>query len=77
MENIKEWFNCSLTPKGSYVAQGRRPGPGERKLYLLVEGTSKADVDKAAASLHRLLEETTLQVGFSERERKSGKYSVL
>ncbi len=76
--NISEWYNCAVTTKGVFVAAGRKPNPGERKLFLLIEGPTDIMVAKAQKEIVRLLEETTMQVGFSERERAaSGKYQVI
>jgi hypothetical protein len=149
--NISEWYNCAVTVKGVYIPEGRRPNPGERKLYvahtlttctlsihetctpsatdvrvvphpqvspfacnrasmllssvakrplpftrvlfpvfccvfcccvvryLLVEGPTEINVQKAQKEIIRLLEETTMQTGFTERERNAsgGKYTVV
>ena len=76
--NIEEWYNCAVTVKGVYIPEGRKPNPGERKLYMVIEGPTEILVAKAQKELIRLLEETTMQVGFSERERSAGgKYQVV
>ncbi len=76
--NISEWYQCAVTVKGVYIPPGRKPNPGERKVYMLVEGPTEINVQKAVREIVRLLEETTMQVGFTEKERAAGgKYQVV
>ncbi|CAI9288558.1 unnamed protein product [Lactuca saligna] len=37
---ISEWTGAAITTRGQYVQPGRIPGPGERKLYLFIEGVT-------------------------------------
>ena len=48
--SISEMFGAAATAKGLYVAPGRKPGAGQRKLYLLIEGTSQIAVKQARVS---------------------------
>lgn len=47
MNRIQEWYGAAATNRGVYVAPGRKPGPGERKLYLVIEATSAVNLQKA------------------------------
>lgn len=47
------------------MAPGKTPAPGERKLYLLVEGSSEMQVKFARMEIIRALEEETLRMGVS------------
>lgn len=49
--SISEMFGAAATAKGLYVAPGRKPGAGQRKLYLLIEGTSQIAVKQARVKL--------------------------
>jgi ATP-dependent RNA helicase DDX46/PRP5 len=75
LDHITEWTGCGVTTKGTYVLPGRKPGPGERKLYLEVEGPTEIKVQQAKAEILRTLDEVTREVGAGEAERY-GKYTV-
>ncbi|KAK8976615.1 hypothetical protein V6N11_057215 [Hibiscus sabdariffa] len=38
---ISEWTGAAITTRGQYFPPGRIPGPGERKLYLFIEGPTE------------------------------------
>jgi ATP-dependent RNA helicase DDX46/PRP5 len=70
---ILDFTRCAITVKGVYTPPGRRPPPGERKVYLLIEGRNEAMVRKTYADLRRVLEEETLKVGlFLDRQQGTG-----
>jgi ATP-dependent RNA helicase DDX46/PRP5 len=72
---ITEWTGAAITTRGSYVAPGRNPPPGERKLYLFIEGPDATCVRKAKQEIKRILEET---MATSAPERAMyGKYTVV
>ncbi|CAI0541240.1 unnamed protein product [Linum tenue] len=74
---ISEWTGAAITTRGQYFGQGRVPGPGERKLYLFIEGPNEVSVKRAKADLKRVLEEITSQ-GFSvPGGAQTGRYSVV
>ena len=56
---LNELTGAAVTTKGFYVAPGKAPPDGERKLYLLIEGPSESCVKKAKAEIKRLLAEFT------------------
>ena len=47
----------SLTPKGVYVKPGLKVPPGERKLYILIEGKSEMSVRRCRSDIKRRIEE--------------------
>ena len=59
---LAETARVAVTVKGAFVDVGRKPLPGERKLYLQIEGPVEAGVRRAKRELHRALEEETLRV---------------
>lgn len=80
LNQITDFTGAAITCKGSYVPPGRSPGPGERKLYLLVEGTSNYDVTRACGEIRRVLDERVRELGFDRAVQgmmSKGKYSVL
>jgi ATP-dependent RNA helicase DDX46/PRP5 len=57
----------AIISRGSFVAPGKIPaeGKGERKLYLLIEGSSELMVKQARLEIQRLLDEETMRVSAS------------
>jgi len=73
MSPIVEFYGVCVTTRGSWYAQGRNAPPGERKLYLLIEGPDEKNVATAKREIRRMLEESAAGV----REPSSfGRYSV-
>lgn len=70
---IMEQYNVAITTKGIFVAAGKIPPPGERKLHLIVEGTNELGVANATKELKRILEEATLAIDSS---RLFGRYTI-
>ncbi len=62
--------------RGVYVQPGRPVPPGERKLFLLVQGATEAIVRKAKTEARRILEEETLRVGLHAKVGEYGKFAV-
>ena len=54
---ILEWTGAAISTRGQYFAPGRIPGPGERKLYLFIEGPNEQSVKRAKSELKRVLED--------------------
>eukprot|EP00871_Galdieria_phlegrea_P004588 jgi/Galph1/512/GphlegSOOS_G5160.1 len=73
---VEEWTGCAITTKGQYYPPGRNPPPGERKLYLLIEGPDELSVRKASKDIRIQLEEAAAQARPDEKP-SYGKYSVL
>ncbi|KAJ0394395.1 hypothetical protein P43SY_000096 [Pythium insidiosum] len=73
-ERVSELTGVAVITRGSFVPPGRKPNPGERKLYLAIEGPTRAAVVEAKEELQRILDETTLQVGLGGE--RYGKYNL-
>ena len=72
---LQDFTGAAMTMRGMYIPPGRKPRPGEQKLKIMIEANTQISVLKAKAELKRVLEETTLQCGFNEREMK--KFSIV
>ncbi|GJQ12322.1 hypothetical protein GpartN1_g4721.t1 [Galdieria partita] len=73
---VEEWTGCAITTKGQYYPPGRNPPPGERKLYLLIEGPDELSVRKASKDIRIQLEEAASSARPDDKP-SYGKYSVL
>lgn len=73
---ISEWTGAAITTRGQHFPPGKIPGPGDRKLYLFIEGPTEQSVKRAKAELKRALENIT-QGSLPGGSGQSGKYSVL
>lgn len=74
---ISEWTGAAITTRGQYFPPGKVPAPGERKLFLFIEGPTEASVKKAKAEVKRILEESTSAAIQLPGPAQPGKYSVL
>ena len=74
---ISEWTEAAITTRGQYFPPGKLPAPGERKLYLFIEGSTENSVKKAKTEIKRLLEECTAAALSLPGGGRPGKYSVL
>ncbi|EEB07473.1 ATP-dependent RNA helicase Prp11 [Schizosaccharomyces japonicus yFS275] len=76
--HVTELTGTSITTKGNFYLPGKNPEAGEEKLYLLIEGHSELDVNRAVTELRRLLLEGighSLEDG--NRSAPTGRYSVV
>ena len=48
-DSIIDLTGCAITAKGQFFSEKQRPGPGEEKLHLVIEGTSDIQVHKQGA----------------------------
>nr|GLL37223.1 DEAD-box ATP-dependent RNA helicase 42 [Ipomoea trifida] len=74
---ISEWTGAAITTRGYYIPPGKVPGPGERKLYLFIEGPTEQSVKRAKAELKRVLEDITMQATSLPGSAQPGRYSVV
>ncbi|XP_010529114.1 PREDICTED: DEAD-box ATP-dependent RNA helicase 42-like [Tarenaya hassleriana] len=74
---ISEWTGAAITTRGQYFPPGRIPGPGDRKLYLFIEGPTEKSVKTAKVELKRVLEDITNQALSLPGGSQPGRYSVL
>ncbi|KAJ4702357.1 putative Dead box ATP-dependent RNA helicase [Melia azedarach] len=74
---ISEWTGAAITTRGQYFPPSRVSGPGERKLYLFIEGPTEQSVKRAKAELKRVLEDFTNQALSLPGGAQPGRYSVV
>ena len=56
LPQVKESYgDVSVTTKGVHVEAGRKPPPGQRKLYVLIEGHTELAVRNAKKALLQIL----------------------
>jgi ATP-dependent RNA helicase DDX46/PRP5 len=72
---IQEFSGCNVLPRGQFVPAGRNPPPGEKKLYLLIEGSDDESVDLAKIEIKKILEEAILSAHPDKPSFR--KYSVV
>jgi ATP-dependent RNA helicase DDX46/PRP5 len=66
----------AIISRGSYIAPGKKPEGTERRLHLLIEGSSEMQVRQVKMEIVRLLEEETMRIGASGGGGSFGRYSV-
>ncbi|XP_044510847.1 DEAD-box ATP-dependent RNA helicase 42-like [Mangifera indica] len=74
---ISEWTGAAITTRGQFFPPSRVAGPGERKLYLFIEGPTEQSVKRAKAELKRVLEDFTNQALSLPGGAQPGRYSVV
>ncbi|XP_027091549.1 DEAD-box ATP-dependent RNA helicase 42-like [Coffea eugenioides] len=74
---ISDWTGAAITTRGQFFPPGKTPGPGERKLFLFIEGPTEQSVKRAKAELKHVLEEITMQASSLPGSAQPGKYSVV
>lgn len=68
----------AIISRGSYIPPGKKPEIGDRRLHLLIEGSSDLAVKQAKLEIQRMLEEETMRLGASGALLSTGgRYSVL
>lgn len=77
LSQISEFTGAAITTRGQYYPPNRPPPPGERKLYLLIEGPSESSVKKAKQEVRNILENTIESMaGPPGRPSGTGRYTV-
>ncbi|KAF4347189.1 hypothetical protein G4B88_013154 [Cannabis sativa] len=74
---ISEWTGAAITTRGQFFQPGKVAGPGERKLYLFIEGPTEQSVKRAKAELKRVLEDISNQALSLPGGTQPGKYSIF
>jgi ATP-dependent RNA helicase DDX46/PRP5 len=75
---VTERTGVAIISRGSYIAPGKKPELGERRLHLLIEASTEIQVKQARLEIQRLLDEETMRLGASMGAGGSfGRYSVL
>eukprot|EP01041_Mallomonas_annulata_P000242 gene242-447_t len=77
LDEVTERTGVAIISRGSFVPPGKKLEPGERKLFLLIEGSSDMQVKQARLELQRLLDEETLRLGANVTGGQYGRYSIL
>ena len=76
LKHVEEATGAAVTCRGIFVAPGRAPPVGERRLHLLIEGTTEFAVKRARVELRRILEEETSRLGSAASTSHYAKYQV-
>jgi ATP-dependent RNA helicase DDX46/PRP5 len=76
LSNITEWTGAAITTRGLFFGPGVKVPPGERKLYLYIEGSSEHSVQTAKKEIKRILDEASL-AGPGQERGPVGRYQVL
>ncbi|XP_073050777.1 DEAD-box ATP-dependent RNA helicase 45-like [Primulina eburnea] len=74
---ISEWTGAAITTRGQFFPPGKVAGPGDRKLYLFIEGPTEQSVKRAKAELKRALEDITSHGLSLPGAAQPGRYSVV
>ncbi|KAK9928505.1 hypothetical protein M0R45_025638 [Rubus argutus] len=74
---ISEWTGAAITTRGQYFPAGKVPGPGDRKLYLFIEGPTEQSVKRAKAELKCVLEDISNQALSLPGGTQQGRYQVI
>ncbi|KAG0223235.1 pre-mRNA processing RNA-helicase [Actinomortierella wolfii] len=74
---IQEHSGAAITTRGVFVEEGKQPPPGERKLYLYIEGENQYILDKAKTEITNILKEETMRHVDHMQRGGTGRYSVL
>ncbi|KAJ3206683.1 pre-mRNA processing RNA-helicase [Dinochytrium kinnereticum] len=72
---ITELSGSAITTRGSFFPPGKQPGPGERKLYLFIEGETQLAIDIARREIKRILKEETM-MAIESGQMNTGRYLV-
>jgi ATP-dependent RNA helicase DDX46/PRP5 len=76
LDEITERTSVAIIARGSYIPPGKRLEIGDRKLYLLIEGSTEMQVKQARMEIQRLLEEETIKLGTASLANY-GKYGMI
>lgn len=74
LDDIGERTGVNVISRGVFIDPSKPPKLGERRLYLLLEGTSEMQVKQAKLEIMRQLDEETLKLGSGI---SAGRYSVV
>jgi ATP-dependent RNA helicase DDX46/PRP5 len=76
LDEITERTSVAIIARGTYVPPGKKLEMMERKLYLLIEGSTEMQVKQARMEIQRLLEEETIKLGTASLANY-GKYGII
>ena len=73
---IAEMTGTGITVRGSFYANGR-PNPGDRKLYVRIEGGTEISVERAKMEFRRQLADHIAEAASRGQMERTGRYSVI
>ncbi|XP_026475040.1 probable ATP-dependent RNA helicase DDX46 [Ctenocephalides felis] len=76
LAQISEYSEAGLTVRGTFVAPGKSPPEGERKLYLAIESSNELAVSRAKSEITRLIKEELLKLQSSHHAVNKARYKV-
>ena len=56
---VQEDYGCAIINRGTYVKPGTEPQPGQKRLYLAIEGKNSFSISNCKAEMKRIIEEET------------------
>lgn len=78
LDTIAELSEAGIAVRGIYVAEGRKPKEGEKKLHLALEAGGERPIQVAKQELKRLvMEEITRMAASNGPQQKPGRYTVV
>ena len=76
--DICEQYNVSISNRGVYVPPGKSVPPGEKPLYLIIEGADQQSINAAKRELLREIESASMiSSTFPQSNQRGNKYNVL
>ena len=63
LDQVSDMTGVAIISRGSYIPPGKKPEPGEAKLFLFIEGPSEMQVKQAKLEIQRLLDEEAMKAG--------------
>lgn len=61
LNSIHDLTNCNVTTRGQHFELNKKVPPGQKKLYLHIEGDSKYYVTSAYREIKRVIEEAAMK----------------
>jgi ATP-dependent RNA helicase DDX46/PRP5 len=77
LDEITERTGVNVIARGTYQQPGKKIDPGERRLYLLIEGSTEMDVKFAKLEIEKALEAETVKLSASSALVGGARYGVL
>jgi hypothetical protein len=75
--DISVQTGVAIISRGAHVPAGKKLEVGQRRLHLLIEGSTELQVRQAKQEILRMLDEETLRLGASGNASSFGRYAVL
>jgi hypothetical protein len=75
--DISVQTGVAIKSRGAHIPAGKKLEVGQRRLHLLIEGSTELQVRQAKQEILRMLDEETLRLGASGNASSFGRYAVL